>query len=1025
MNSFKKMLPVCLSCLSCLTCLTYLILGARVCSAEQTSFDKDWKFIQKDVPGAQQASFSDAQWRALDLPHDWSVEGEFERNNPSTDRSGYLPTGVGWYRKTVTVPQSWRGKRVAIQFDGVFRNSTVWANGTKLGARPYGWISFEYDISEIAESADTITFAVKVDNKLQHAARWYTGSGIYAHTWINVREPVHIPTSGIWLRTAESTVTIDAEVCNATAADAECLVKTTILDADGKQVAAAETPLTIRPEKTDSVSQTIDIPTPNLWSPKTPYLYRAVSEVQLGSNPVDRVETRFGIRDIEWKPGTGMWLNGENLKLRGVCQHQHGGALGAAVNEKFMRFRVQQLKAMGCNAIRTAHNPHTPQFYDICDEIGMIVMDEFVDGWNRKARHDYGAHDFEQWWNRDLTDWIKRDRNHPSVFVWSVGNETHGDIAQQLVARCHELDKTRPVTSGSSESDFMDLYGMNGGSEAVGWFDNSMPKDRVFIGTENTHTWQTRGYYRTLTWYRDGKHSNVADIPDLTPEEIFTVDWTDNSRRSNRKQFFKSSYDNATVRSPARRAIAQIRDVPNNAGMFRWTGHDYLGEAGLASGAWPFKLFSGGAVDLANFEKDLYYLYQSQWTTEPMLHVLPHWTHPVMPAGTEIPVWVYSNCDEVELFLDDKSLGKQTPGLKWQEMQCQWMVGWKPGTLSAVGYRDGKRVAAETIRTADAPAKLKLSIDGAALAESGADFVQVRAAVVDGKDEPYPYGENRIWFDLSGPAKFRALDNGNPADVEPFYGTTDRNAFFGLARAYVESTTEAGDIALVAGSIMGDKKLFVSKKVHIDVRRIDLRGQSEAPQFEIFYTTDGSKPSNQSERYQGPFDAHPGTTVKAVATVDGVDVLQMEERFAADLGLVWTGGGLDTDFGGDQAEDAEFSQAKTSTDGKNYNGSGFLNMGKKKGSFVQWYQENDGDTAEVMLAVRYSGVPADGKPFNVRLNVNGEAFVQLLPLQPSRNSGKHWRTDQFAITLKRGANTIRLTTMDDRGPLIDEIEIRQ
>jgi len=304
----------------------------------------------------------------------------------------------------------------------VFRNSTVWANGKKLGHRPYGWISFGYDISELVKNDNQITFAVRVDNKDQHAARWYTGSGIYAHTWINVRELVHIPTSGIWIRTKGSTVSIDTEVANHARAGATCTVKTTLLDADGNVVASKETPVSVKSGETNSVSQVLEIPTPNRWSPDTPYLYRAVSEVMAGSKVIDRVETRFGVRDIEWIPGKGMLLNGEVVKLRGVCQHQHGGAMGAAVPEKIIRFRVEQMKAMGCNSIRTAHNPHTPEFYNICDELGMIVMDEFVDGWNQKARADYGAQAFADWWKRDLTDWIKRDRNHPSVFIWSIGN---------------------------------------------------------------------------------------------------------------------------------------------------------------------------------------------------------------------------------------------------------------------------------------------------------------------------------------------------------------------------------------------------------------------------------------------------------------------------------------------------------------------------------------------------------------------------------------------------------------------------
>jgi beta-galactosidase len=1003
--------------------LTLLLFCNGIAFAGRALFDESWKFVLGDPKGAENTDFDDGGWRMLDLPHDWSIEGKFDSKNPSGDRSGYLPTGIGWYRKSIDVPAEWKGKRVAIEFDGVFRNSTVWANGKILGTRPYGWISFGYDISDLVEESQSITFAVRVDNKLQHAARWYTGSGIYAHTWIHVRDPIHIATSGIWLRTKGNTVSIDTEVANTTAETGNCDVRTRILDADGKVVAEHRTSVTVAAGKTGSVAQQLEISNPSRWSPESPYLYRAVSELLAGDEVRHRVETRFGVRDIEWKPGSGMWLSGKNVKLRGVCQHQHGGALGAAVPEKIIRYRVEQMKAMGANSIRTAHNPHTPEFYEICDELGIIVMDEFVDGWNRKATHDYGAHDFAKWWKRDLTDWIKRDRNHACVFLWSVGNETHGDIGKDLVARCHELDPTRPVTSGASEPQFMDIYGVNGASEGDGWFD-TLPQDRVFIGTENTHTWQTRGYYRTQTWYRDGRLKEAVDIPNLTEKEIFTVDWTDNAHRSNRKQFYKSSYDNATVRSPARRMIAQIRDIPNNAGMYRWTGHDYLGESGLASGGWPFKLFSGGACDLANFEKDLYFLYQSQWTSKPMVHILPHWTHPVMKPGTGIPVWAYSNCDEVELFLNGKSLGKRKPGTAWQEMQCQWMVGWTPGELLAVGYKNGSKAAEMRVRTAGTPSQIRLSIDGTPLAETGRDIVQVRASFLDAKGEFYPYGENRVWFHLAGPARTKALDNGKPNDVEPFHGTTNRTAFFGLARAYVESSKQAGGISLIAGSILGDKKLVVSRQVHIDAREIALRGNPTGRKLEIFYTTDGSTPSANSARYEGGFEIPLGTTVKALVTAGGVPVLTMEEHFANDVGLLWQGGGADSDFGGEQAEDAAIKGGKVSTDGKNYNGTGFVDLRGKTDNHVEWYQENDGDTAKVTLTILYSGKPPGGKPMKVRLNVNGSMDERELTLPASANWGNQWRTMEVPITLKRGANTIRLSAVDKEGPLIDEISIK-
>jgi len=767
----------------------------------------------------------------------------------------------------------------------------------------------------------------------------------------------------------------------------------------------------------------VQVSSPLRWDIDTPHLYTAVVKTITNGNITDEATRPFGIRDIEWKPGSGMWLNGRIVKLHGVCNHQHAGAFGAAVPKKIIRYRVEQLKAMGCNAIRCAHNPHTPEFYEICDEVGMLVMDEFTDGWHGKATHDYGRHSFNEWWQRDLTDWIRRDRNHPRVFIWSIGNETDGEVGKELLARCHELDPSRPVTSGSSAEADMDVYGENGMSEYVDWFDK-LPQDRVFIGTENTHTWQVRGYYRTQTWYRDGKIQVVQDIPDLTEKEIFTYDWTDNSHRKIRKQFYHSSYDNATVRSTSRHMIEQIRDIPNNAGMFRWTGHDYLGEAGLASGAWPFRSFTGGAIDLANFEKDLYYLYQSQWTEEPMVHILPHWTHPVMKLGTEIPVWVYSNCEEVELFHNGNSLGIIKPGEKWNEMQCQWMVGWEPGEIKAVGYNAGKTVVEETIRTADEPAKLVLSIDGPPLNATGSDIVQVRVAMQDAKSEFYPYGENRVWFNLNGPARFKALDNGSPNDVEPFFGVTDRAAFFGLTRAYVESDKTEGDIVLLAGAILGEKKLVLSNKVHIDVQQIALRGGSTLGNIKIFYTTNGSTPTQRSTRYFGAFKIELGTTVKARVMQNGKLALMMEERFAEDVGLVWENAGTPDDFGsGEQAEDATFEGATVSKAGGNFKGSGFLDMGKETGSYVEWYRENDGGVARKDLYIRYSCNPEHANGVCILLNVNGESLERKLRMPKTGEAGVQWRIFKTGIQLKKGATRIRITTIEEVDVYIDEISL--
>lgn len=1016
-----------------LICFAFLLLIFSSCNTEntaietrlRTSFDADWKFIQEDISGAEQVEFNDENWRTLDVPHDWSIEGEYDESNPMGAQCGYLPAGFGWYRKTIDVPKAWKNKQVEIAFDGVFMNSTVWANGVKLGNRPYGWVSFAYDISDIAKNSETITFAVRVDNDKQPSARWYTGSGIYAHTWIDVKNKTHILRDGIFIKTKGNNVLVETELALEKAEVKNTILKQSIVDAKGHIVTSSEDIL----KSSLAVKAALIIDNPNLWSTETPYLYTLKSELFVDNKLEDVVETKFGVRDIEWKAETGMWLNGKNVKLQGVCNHQDAGALGAAVPDKILRFRIQQLKDMGVNAIRTSHNPQTPIFYDLCDEIGMLVMDEIFDGWMRKAKNDYGAHFFKTWWKQDLTDWIKRDRNHPSIVIYSVGNETRGKIGKDIVDTCNLLDPTRPVTSGHSGSEYMNVLGVNGGSEKQGYLEHLTENQngKVFIGTENTHTWQVRGYYRTKTWFRDGypnKNQRPYELPDLTEKEVFTHDWIDELDRKNRKQIFNSSYDNATVRVSSRLNIEQLRDIPAYAGSFRWTGYDYIGEAGYVHGGWPFKAFMGGAIDLANFEKDLFYLYQSQWTNKPMVHILPHWTHPKVALDTEIPVWVYSNCDEVELFFNNKSLGKLKPGKAWDKMQCQWMVKWQPGALKAVGYKDGKVVSEEIVKTAAQPSKIKLSVDGEPLTNIKKDIVQVRVSTTDSLGVFYPYGENRTYFNVIGAGKIKALDNGSPVDVEQHVGPNHRTAFYGLTRAYIESTSDTGDINLMASCILGEKKQITSNKVSIDTQIINLRGETIQPKIEIFYTTNGETPTMQSNKYLHSFEVEAETTVKALVLIDGKETQVLEEHFGKNEGFTWNKNSGEKTQIGEQAEEATLYKAKIMSEGKSFNGKGYVSMDKVKGASVSWYQENDGSAGQADLYIRYSGKFNGASGTVIKVIVNEKVVNEKLLLPNSNNWSKSWSRVKLPIKIDRGANTIKLETVEDKGLLIDEIMIR-
>ncbi|WP_111709772.1 glycoside hydrolase family 2 TIM barrel-domain containing protein [Lutibacter citreus] len=1011
-----------------ITCLL-LLSSFLFFGQEKINFNENWKFALDIEEDASLKDYNDAKWRVLDLPHDWSIEGEYDKNNPSGVFCGYLPGGIGWYRKTIEVPENWKNKSVAISFDGVFRNSTVWANGAKLGHRPYGWVSFSYDVSNIINDSGKITFVVKVDNSLQSAARWYTGSGIYADTHLEIKNRIHIPQDGVFVRTEGANVLVDVEIVNQTNKNSKVELISTVLDKNGIIVASKKSNLSVIKggEKKTSEPQKMMLTDSKLWSPESPYLYTLETKIVSGNTLLDKVETRFGVREVKWVPETGMWLNGVNTKLQGICNHQSAGALGAAVPDKILRFRIKQLKDMGVNAIRTAHNAQTPRFYEMCDEMGMMVMDEFFDGWHKKAEHDYGAHDFEDWWERDLISLVKRDRNHPSVVIYSVGNESKGDYGKRLVETCHKYDNTRLVTSGHAGPNDMDVFGENGGSEKKGFFE-TLEKDRAFIGTENVHTWHTRGFYRTNMWYRDGLRgkSGKNDLyfyPDLAKEEVFTYDWTNGTERTNSRQTLRSSYDNSVIGLTVRHNIQKLRDIPNFAGSFRWTGYDYLGEVKY-HGGWPFKSFSGGAIDMANFEKDLFYLYQSQWTTKPMVHILPHWTHPTIKLGTEIPVWVYSNCDEVELFFNGKSLGKQQPGKNHDEMQCDWMVPWKPGELKAIAYKDGVEVTQKIIRTSNPPSKIKLSIDGKPLMNKKNDIVQVRVTATDNKGEMYPYGENRTYFHVLGAGKVRALDNGSPLDKEKYFEAKSRIGFFGLTRAYIEATKAEGSINLFTASILGEKKLISSNKVSIDTEFINLRGNDiYNKKVDVYYTIDGSIPTKSSKLYSKPFNVQLGTTVKALVLLNGDEVFVMEEEFSNKVGFYWDTVVEPSEMGGDQAEDTKYKIGVVSSSGKNFNGNGFLEFGPDSNGtgFVEWYYENDRSDGQFTLKLKYSGSNRITTIQKVLISIND--VVQEVELKSSQKYRSEWKVYETKIDLNAGANYIKVIPKDVTGLSIDELII--
>lgn len=1002
--------------------LLLLVFFASNLCAQRIEFNlnNNWHFVLEDNASFSDEKFNDSSWDVLNLPHDWSFEKGVRVGGDQGQGGGYHDGGIGWYRKQFNVKKESLSKITYINFDAVYMNSEVWINGNYLGKRPYGYISFRYDISKYLKEGKN-TIAVRVDNSLEPSARWYHPCGIYAPVKLIEVNHIHFKPNTIFLttpsiETEKASVHITAEI---TAFKKGLAYEITLLSSNGKQLNKIKEYF-----KTDNLKFQLEVENPKLWSPETPIVYKAVTKILDGKKVIDEVETTFGFKTAEWKTETGFWLNGENVKLKGVCEHWEGGPVGGAWTKPMLRWKLQLLKDMGINAIRPSHNPTPPMFYDICDEIGLLVMDEIFDGWHKKAPEDYGKQAFDDWWQRDIEEWITRDRNHPSIFVWSLGNETHSHIAPEMVKFGKNLDPTRLFTSGAGNPEDMDIQGVNGGSETKSFIE-SKTFDKPFISTEAPHTWQTRGYYRTHTWWRDNELPGTYELPNLTEKEIFFYEGLNPKDWKNRKQRFNSSYDNATVRVSARKYWEVMRDTPWHSGHFRWTGFDYYGEAGLVHGGLPFNLFMGGAIDVAGFEKDLYYFYQSQWTKEPMIHMLPHWTHPRMEKGTVIPVWVYTNAEEVELFLNGKSLGKDKPGSVWNEMQCEWMVPYEDGTLEAVAYIDGKVVKRTSLSTGKQPSKLKTSVHKLEAEDNFNASYIITSESLDTSDNLYPYGENKVYYDIQGDVKKISMENGNPIDPTSRTKSDFRTLFFGKSRLFLTEQPNAKRASIVTASILGDKALFISNKITIDAKQIQVLGTYTFEDLEILYTVNGENPETAGIKYNSAFEVAEGTTVKAIVKQNGKIVLTMEESFGKNEGLFWGDShSADIWLGKGVSIAAETSKleggAKVSNNAQRYSGNGFVNFDGLEGA-ITFYKENDGEASELNIRIKYMHNDAD-KLYPMKLFMN-DVYVKTFEFNPTGDAEKEWKFVNTIINFTRGANEVRLETTGQSGPFIDEMYI--
>lgn len=789
------------------------LVGDSGAARIRDSFDFDWKFFKGDAPGAQQPEFADANWRALDLPHDWSIEGPF-REQPGSATCAHLPTGIGWYRKRFRLPESSADRKVSIEFDGVYQNSEVWINGQYLGKRPYGYISFSYDLTPHLKFGGDNVIAVKVDNSHQPNCRWYSGSGIYRHTWLLVTHQLHVAHWGSFVTTPHvdansSIVQIKTKVQNDGKREAKCTLTTSILDRDGKVVQTAEANQSIAANGGEyEFVQQVRVDKPNLWSDVNPYLYTVRSTVKQQEQAVDQYDTVLGIRAIEFDADKGFLLNGKQVKLNGVCLHHECGAVGAAVPERVWQRRLEKLKAMGCNSIRTSHNPYAPEFLDLCDKLGLMVMNEAYDEWKepKPQTPDFGYRIyFDEWSERDVTSFIHRDRNHPSVVLWSAGNEIVDQLVpagvetlRRLIGIFHREDPTRLVTAGcdhiASEPtavspEFLSLLDVVGYNYVDRWRDrrekyysidrHAYPQRRM-IGTESPSMNSIRGDYR-------GLFPTAAGL-------VLRARSSDRGTDVEQMWKFTRTYDYV-------------------AGDHMWTGFDYLGESG-----WPARSNTSGVMDTCGFEKDGYYFYQSQWTDKTVLHLFPHWNWKGK-EGEGIPVLCYTNCDTVELFVNGKSQGVQgywfprsgmergypnyparnVPPRTTEDLHLTWTVPYQPGTLKAVGTKDGNVVATQEITTTGDASAISLAVDRESIAADRRDVAHITVKIVDSEGRMIPDAAHEVSIQIQGEGRIIGLDSGEPASHADFKGNRTK-VFNGMCLAMVQSTAKAGRIQLTATS---------------------------------------------------------------------------------------------------------------------------------------------------------------------------------------------------------------------------------
>lgn len=792
-----------------------------------TNMDAGWRFHQGDVIDAEAATYDDMDWRKLDVPHDWSIEGDNLRENPGGGSIGFFPTGIGWYRKTFDVKAFDKNKRYSIEFDGIYMLSTVWINGHELGTWPYGYSSFSYNLTPYLRAKGNV-LAVRVDNSRHGNSRWYTGSGIYRHVRLVETARTHFAKWGVFnstmhLTEKEATIRVKSELENDDNRDKQLTLSHTIIDADGNVVARAEQRVGIDAGSRATDEQTISVPDPVLWNLDHPYLYTLRSTLTEGKRLVDEVDNVLGIRTIEYPLDKGFLLNGQQVKMKGVNLHHDGGAVGAAVPERVWERRLEILKSGGCNAIRTAHNPPAPEFLDLCDRMGFLVMDEAFDQWiNGKNKEDYHLY-FREWHERDLTAMVARDRNHPSVVMWSIGNEIRDQrsaegpgAAAEMIAICHRLDDTRLVTSGNDEiasnsptsPEFLaafenDIIGYNYPDrwrtrrEVVYAIDKAAYPNRRVVATESTGLGGPRRQYQWPGTMPPPQLGAGADgfSPQQQQQPRF--------RRRNRGLISSEMID---VEQRWRFTTAYDYVI----GDFMWTGIDYYGESG-----WPSRGSQSGYLDNCGFPKDGYWFFKSIWSQEPVLHLLPHWNWEGH-EGQIMQVACFTNCEEVELFVNGKSYGKKAtefprrgvnpswasydPGKHFAttaDLHLTWDVEYQPGEIKVVGKRDGQTFE-DVIRTASAPAQLRATVDRPSFRAIPSDVAHVTIEVLDKDGNLCPLADRQVRFSVKG-GRLIGVESGNMTDLSSVLAS-ERKAWSGKCLAIV-AADRPGPVIVTAQAV--------------------------------------------------------------------------------------------------------------------------------------------------------------------------------------------------------------------------------